>query len=427
MQVRELIQIKIESLNYSANAVGKYDEFVVFVPYGVPGDTLLVRITEIKRNYAIGELVEIIQPSQYRCNPPCQHFVEGCGGCQWQHIVYEYQLEWKKDIIIQALKRIGKLGNIPEIKVYSLDNPLHYRNKLRLFSLDKSDKMLIGMRKYNTNNTVPIKECLISNDKINDIIKQLQRELISADNLIDEMGIRSASNNQIMLTCSYSKNNRSTKAIINHLKSLPNISSLYSIINDSLHLENGKPTIVENVSNRSYEISSDSFFQVNLCGLEYIIEIVKECLGSDNKIIYDAHCGVGTFALQMADHCGKVWGTDISSSVIELASQNAVNNDIHNAFFRKGSAIRILNSKLDNEKLDAVILDPPRNGCDRLDLQAIIQSKPNKIIYVSCNPTTLARDLHEINKAGYELIRIAMVDMFPMTYHLETIAFCVSK
>jgi 23S rRNA (uracil1939-C5)-methyltransferase len=427
LQVRELVQLKIESLNYSVNAVGKANGFVVFVPCGVPGDTLLTRIIEIKRNYAIGEMVEMIDPSPYRCQPSCVHFSEGCGGCQWQHIAYDHQLEWKKDIIRQALQRIGKMEYLPEIEVYSEQDPLHYRNKLRLFPITIFGKMLLGMKKHNTHKVIPINECSISSYTINDIISTFQRELSSSESSLTELGIKVTDTNQVMLTCTCAKNNRSTKALFTRLSSIFKKASIYSIINDKLLLEHGTPTVTENVSGKSYLIGPDSFFQVNRYGLKSLIDIAKECMGLGNKLILDAHCGVGTFALQIADACDEVWGIDISSTAIELADQNAVENQIDNAFFRKGSAVRILNSRLNNEKLDAVILDPPRDGCDKLDLLAIINSQPEKILYISCNPTTLARDLREICNAGYKLLRLAMVDMFPMTYHLETVAFCVRE
>lgn len=424
MQVRELIQLKIESLNYSTNAVGRSNGFIVFVPYGVPGDTLLTRIVQIKKNYAIGEMVEIITPSPYRTQPPCVHFSKGCGGCQWQYIIYDHQLHWKKDIVLQALKRIGKLEHMPEAEIFPSANPFGYRNKLRLFTVSQYGNMLLGMKKFSTHNVVPIKKCPIANDSVNEALALSQKEILSSDSTISELTIRATNFGDVMLTCLCARNNRATKETIESLARIPNIKSLYSIVNDKSRLEYGNTYITESILGKRYRIGVDSFFQVNNHGLTNLIEITKDCVGNDSNFILDAHCGVGTFAIQLAELCDQVWGIDISSSSIELAIKNASDNNIENATFRKGSAIRILNGSLSNKKLDAVILDPPRSGCDKPDLLSIIHSQPKKIVYISCNPTTLARDLNEISQAGYKLKRLAVIDMFPMTYHLETLVFC---
>lgn len=423
LKVRDIFQIKIESLNYSASAVGKIDGFVVFVPYAIPGDDLLVRITQVKRNYAIAEIVEIITPSEYRCHPPCTHFSEGCGGCQWQHITYEHQVEWKKDVIIQALQRIGKMENIPDIETYIGNERLHYRNKLRVFP--SSNKKLLGLRKYNTHVVVPIKECLISDHKINTLSHIFQGELFSQDSNLSEFGIRVSSKGQIILSCIYNRYGYSFKSEINNLSHISDVASIFSCTRlNKLSLEYGISNISNNICGINYRVGPDSFFQVNPYGLQNLINIVKSWIGNDNKLILDAHCGVGTFALQTASYCDMVWGTDVSLSAIELARINAADNGIKNTRFRKGTMVNVLNNELRDEKLGVMILDPPREGCEKADMQALIRANPQKIVYVSCNPTTLARDLRELKVAGYNLLRLVMVDMFPMTYHLETVALC---
>ena len=424
LNVGEIVQIKIESLNYSANAVGKIDGFVVFVPYGVPEDTLIVRIVQVKRNYAIAEIVEVISSSPYRFIPPCIHFLERCGGCQWQHIEYNHQIEWKKDIIRQALQRIGKLENIPEIEIYAGDNQFHYRNKLRVFPVP--DNTLLGLRKHNTHEVVPIKECLISDHKINTLSQVFQGKLFSQDSTLNELGIRVSSEGQIMLSCAYDRDSSIIKLEIDKLSRIQDVVSIFSSIGSHKpSCKYGVSTITENAFGISYRIGSDSFFQVNRYGLQSLINIVKNWIGDGNKLILDAHCGVGTFTLQIANSCEVLWGTDVSLSAIELARINASDNGVKNTRFRKGTMADVLNVKLRGEKLDVIILDPPREGCEKSDMKALIQTNPAKVIYISCNPTTLARDLHELSNAGYKLLKLAMVDMFPMTYHLETVAFCV--
>jgi len=421
LSVGEIIQVKVESLNYSANSVCRIDGFVVFVPYGTPEDTLLVKIVQIKQNYATAEIVEVISPSPYRSQPPCIHFLEGCGGCQWQHVTYKCQIEWKKDIISQALQRIGKLEHIPEIELYTRDEQLHYRNKLRLFPA--SNKMLLGLRKHNTHEVVPIKECLISDYKINTLSHVFQGNIFSSNSTLNELGIRVSSDGLIMLSCLYDRDSSIIESEIDKLSHIPDVASIFTSVGHyKPSCEYGISNITENICGINYRIGLDSFFQVNTYGLKSLINILKNWIGNGNKLILDAHCGVGTFAFQIANLCDTVWGTDVSPSAIEFANKNAIDNGIKNVHFRKGTMAYVLNGELKDENLDFAILDPPREGCEKADIQALIQANPKKILYVSCNPTTLARDLYELRDAGYDLIKLAMVDMFPMTYHLETVA-----
>lgn len=277
LNIGDQIKLKIESLNYSPNAVGRHSGFVVFVPFGVPEDELLVKITQVKKNFAIANLTQIISPSKHRISPPCPHYLQGCGGCQWQHIAYEYQINWKQDIIIQALQRIGKFKRLPDIQIYT-NNQFHYRNKLRLFPANKKGKLLFGMRKYNSHKIVPIKECLISNNEINSLGKVFQGEILTPDSHISELGIKT-STGQIMLLCTYNKENLFIGKEAEMLSHIPDVKSIFTRTEESkFRLRYGIDTIEENIGGISYKIGSDSFFQVNPQGLMNIIEIVKDCI-----------------------------------------------------------------------------------------------------------------------------------------------------
>jgi 23S rRNA (uracil1939-C5)-methyltransferase len=438
LDIGQIVELEVESLNYSADAVGKVDGFVVFVKGGVPGDKLLVEITRIKKNYAVAEMLEVLSPSPYRCQPPCVHFLEGCGGCQWQHIEYDHQLYWKEEIIRQALIRIGKLEDIPKIQVCGMNSPFHYRNKLRVFVAQNSSNLhflrgekglRFGMRRQGSHDVVPIRGCFISDRTINSLNPVFSGKVFFNHSMISEMDIRtSVESGQIMLLCTYEQNDEEIQADIDKLATMPGVSSvLYRVGSDSFNLGYGKPYIEERVGNIKYKIEPDSFFQVNSAGLYKLIQLVREFAGKRNGVVLDAHCGVGTFALQIADLSQIVWGTDISHSAIALASVNAENNDISNARFREGTAYDIIDNELRDTEIDLVILDPPRKGCEKKDLEALTEVLTGKIIYISCNPTTFARDIKELRKAGYTLLRLAMVDMFPMTYHLELVALCGLK
>lgn len=425
----ELTEITVESLSYSAHAVGRVDGFVVFVSGGVPGDKVLARITEVKKNHAFADLVEVLSASPHRCQPPCAHFTEGCGGCQWQHIAYEYQLESKKEVIRQALKRIGKLEDIPEMEVYGMESPLHYRNKLTLFRTRNGE--MFGTRRPGSHEVVPIRECPISKPMINALSPLFQGEGISAGSNVDKINIRCSDKyDQVMLLCVCQQDMPFMAADVDKLANLPGVASIFHCVESrsgrlgKFTLEYGEQVIREEVRGIEYRIAPECFFQVNKSGLEKLVDLVREFAGMDNNLVVDAHCGVGTFGLQVADISDAVMGRDVSPPAVALAKSNAEDNGITNALFDVGNISHLLGRQLRRANVDLVILDPPRQGCEKADLRALIRSQPKKVIYVSCNPTTLARDLHELANAGYQLLKLALVDMFPMTYHLETVALC---
>ena len=222
MRAGELIEIEVESLNYSARSVGRSKGFVVFVNGGVPGDKLVARITQVKKSYAIADIVRIVNTSPHRQEPACKHFIEGCGGCQWQHIDYEYQLIWKKEIIRQALQRIGGLEELPEIDVRHAGDSFSYRNKLRLFRVE--DGRGLGMRVAGTHRVVPISACLISSRSINTVLANIA---FSSNDWFDELTIRSSHTNGDTMVI-YAGPNKSTSALedIEKLKSISHLSSI---------------------------------------------------------------------------------------------------------------------------------------------------------------------------------------------------------
>jgi len=430
--VGQQIEMEIKSLSYSPRGVGDVDGFVVFVDDTVAGDTVLARVTQVKKNYAVADLVEVISASPHRCQPPCAHFVEGCGGCQWQHITYEYQLQSKEAIVRQALKRIGKLEDIPEIEIRGMETPLHYRNKLTLFREKGSG--VFGPLRLGTHAVVPISECPVSTPMINAMSPIFAGKVFSAGSKISKINIRSSDKyGQIMLLCVYEEDVPVAAADIDRLSELPGVASIFRCVESrgkllgKFALEYGEPVIREEVRGIEYKIGPECFFQVNISGLEEIIDLVREFAGADNNLVVDAHCGVGMFTLQVADISSAVLGIDISPPAVKLAQSNAKDNGIANALFNTNRACYLLGEQLRHAGVDLVILDPPRQGCEKADLRGLISAQPEKVIYVSCNPTTMARDLHELVNAGYELLRLAMVDMFPMTYHLEVVALCARE
>lgn len=425
LNVGDIISIDVESLNYSPYSVGRKDRFVVFVDGGVPGDKLKVRIIERKKNYAIAELLEVIVPSEHRVEPPCKHFLEGCGGCQWQHVYYGYQVFWKKEILKQSLVRIGRLGEFPEITINPAVKQLHYRDRFRLSPTISQDKLLFGMNRHNSHQVVPIERCLIAVDQINTLSPIFVGDVVPITSHISELGIyASPETGQLMLYCSYDKADPSeVEADVSNLSKLSSVSSIYAYYKKGARFElmHGNETISRVVKRIEYMIGPDTFFQVNVEGAKNMVELVRRYVPEGCNLVIDAHCGVGTFALQVADLSARVYGTDISASAIKLARANANHNGIQNVSFIEGNISKLIGSQVSKNAIDVVILDPPRGGCQKSDLNSLLSAKPPRIVYISCNPTTLARDINRIVRTGYEVKEISIIDMFPMTYHIECI------
>lgn len=425
LNVGDVINIDIESLNYSPYSVGRKNGFVVFVDGGVPGDKLKVRIINRKKNYAIAELLEVITPSEHRIEPPCKHFLEGCGGCQWQHVDYLYQTSWKKEILRQSLIRIGRLSEFPEIRISPATKQLNYRDRFRLSPTIVQNKLLFGMNRHNSHQVVPIERCLLAVDQVNMLSPIFVGEAIPLTSHISELSIyASPETGQMMVCCSYDKADPTEAEVdAENLSKHGPISSIYAYYKkgSTYELKRGKETISRVIKRIEYMIGPDTFFQVNAEGAKNMVELVRRYIPDGCDLVIDAHCGVGTFALQIADLSARTYGTDICASAIKLARANATLNGIQNVFFIEGNISKLIGSRVPKDAIDVVILDPPRGGCQKDDLKSLISAKPSRIIYISCNPTTLARDLNQIVKTGYEIKEISMIDMFPMTYHVECI------
>jgi 23S rRNA (uracil1939-C5)-methyltransferase len=287
------------------------------------------------------------------------------------------------------------------------------------------------MRRFNSHEVVPIRECLISNPVISNLSSIFRGEVFAAKSNIDKINIRCSDKyNQIMLLCIYQQDAPVIPVDVHKLEDIPGVVSVFRCVESGsghlgkFTLEYGEPVIREEVRGIEYRIGPECFFQVNKLGLEKLVHLVRDFAGTDNNLVVDAHCGVGTFALQIADISDVVIGRDVSPPAVALAQSNAEDNGITNASFDVGRVSQLFGKKLHDADIDLVVLDPPRQGCEKTDLRGLIRAQPKSVIYVSCNPTTMARDMHELTNAGYQLLRLAMVDMFPMTYHLETVALC---
>lgn len=419
--VGDLHEIHLSDLAYSADAVGHIDGIVTFVHRGAPGETAKVEITQVKKRHLRARINEILSPSSDRRPPPCSYFSTGCGGCQWQHINLDSQLDAKTRVFIEALNRIGGLSSLPDVTRHPAPQPLAYRNHIRLTVTAVRPQVEFGFKQEESHDVVPIDRCEIALPTINSALPQVANLIKNLRCFrVDELTLRtSATTGKIMVILVFPKRYKPSLKLAD--KDLANYPAIHSVYVQSG--ERGKPTWVagkqtlsETTSGLCFEIGPETFFQNNLAGLGQLVEIVRHHVQANPPTVaIDAHCGVGAFTLPVAQNAKATFGLDLQAEAVTLATRNAKTNGITNANFRVGHL-----AKLGSVKADLIVLDPPRNGCWREDLEAIERIAPQHILYISCNPTTLARDLSKL-RASYEIASLDLVDLFPMTYHFETV------
>ena len=430
--------IKIHNLGSSGEGVGKLGEFIIFVEGALPGEEILAEIVTRKKNYAVGRLIQVVKPSNERIKPFCPLYND-CGGCQLQHLSYSAQLNWKRQQIIDAVERIGKLNGVEIFETLGMENPLRYRNKMQ-FPVGKGLK--IGCYARGSHKIIDTQACMIQNelnDKIlnavRNVAKKFQIQPYNEDThkgfLRHVMG-RIGFNGEFMIVLvTATKNFPNEKNFVRALvKELPNVTSIQQnvqtfknnvILGRDTRILYGKATIHDKIGNFTFNISARSFFQVNTVQAEILYKTAlnfAELHG--HETIIDAYCGTGTISLFMARKARKVIGIEVVSSAIADAKRNARENNIRNAEFMVGDAVKVLPRIF--EAANVVIVDPPRAGCDKKVLETFAGMNPEKIIYVSCNPATLARDLKILYELGYRTKKIQPFDMFPFTSHVESVA-----
>lgn len=414
-------EIQLTDLTYSASAVGRINGIVTFVYRGAPCETARVEIAEVKKRHLHARINEIISPSPDRCLAPCAYFDAGCGGCQWQHVNVETQLDAKARVLIDALNRIGGLSSLPEVKRHPAPQPLGYRNNIRLTVTTIRPNVEFGFKQEGSHDVLPIDRCEIAMPEINRALPQVA-DLIA--NLrcfrVEEFTLRtSATTGEVILILIFPKKHKPRlKFTDRDLQDYPAIHSVYIQSGERgkpLQLA-GKRTLSEASGGLSFEIGPETFFQNSLAGLEQLIDIVRHySLANPPTVVIDAHCGVGAFTLIVAQSAKAAFGLDLQTEAVALATSNAKINGITNTDFRAGHL-----AKLGSVKADMVLLNPPRSGCWSEDLEVLDRIAPQHLLYISCNPTTLARDLSKLS-ASYEVTSLDLVDLFPMTYHFETV------
>lgn len=444
----------IISQGYEGEGIAKIDnKYPIFIEGALKGEKVKVRIVKVNKNFAYGKLMEVLEPSEERVNPPCAIY-KRCGGCKLQHASYKAQLDFKWDRVKDCVSKIGKLD--PSIVKYPLgmENPWRYRNKVQLPIGLINGEVKIGFFAPRSHDIIDMESCLIQ-DEIGDKVVKLTREWIEKFNIrpynvdgeYDEKGIvrhimirRGFTTNEVMIVLVTNGENLPHKEAFVDLmvKNIPGIKSVIQNINSKktnviLGLESktlwGEDTISDYIGDFRFNISPLSFFQVNPIQTEVLYGKALEYANlTGNEEVFDAYCGTGTITLFLSQKAKKVYGVEIIPQAIDNAWINAKENKVENVEFFVGESEVVIPDLINKGvKADVVVVDPPRKGCDKKLLDAITNIDAKKIVYVSCDPSTLGRDLKVLEENGYKTLEVQPVDMFPNTAHIENVALLIKK
>lgn len=444
----------IISQGYEGEGIAKIDnKYPIFIEGALKGEKVKVRIVKVNKNFAYGKLMEVLEASEERVNPPCAIY-KRCGGCKLQHASYKAQLDFKWDRVKDCVSKIGKLD--PTIVKYPLgmENPWRYRNKVQLPIGLINGEVKIGFFAPRSHDIIDMESCLIQ-DEIGDKVVKLTREWIEKFNIrpynvdgeYDEKGIvrhimirRGFTTNEVMivLVTNGEKLPHKEEFVDLMVKNIPGIKSVIQNINSKktnviLGLESktlwGEDTISDYIGDFRFNISPLSFFQVNPIQTEVLYGKALEYANlTGNEEVFDAYCGTGTITLFLSQKAKKVYGVEIIPQAIDNAWINAKENKVENVEFFVGESEVVIPDLINKGvKADVVVVDPPRKGCDKKLLDAITNIDAKKIVYVSCDPSTLGRDLQVLEENGYKTLKVQPVDMFPNTAHIENVALLIKK
>ena len=443
--------VDIVDIGQGGVGIGKFEGFTVFVDGGLVKDKIKVKITKSKKNYAVGDIVEIIEPSPYRVERKCSKELKDCGGCQIQELDYQEQLNLKTNEVRQVISRIGKLDDVVIHDAIGMEEPFRYRNKAQFPIQKVNGAPVIGFYKKKSHDIIPTDQCIIQHD-VNDKIIQIIKTYIRAY----KVSIYDEKTHTGVLRHLVTKVGFTTKEVMVVLvangRKLPYLNELASVLAENIP---GFKTLVVNVNrektnvilgnenrivygdgkindyigNLVFEISPLSFFQVNPVQTEVLYNKALEYANlGENDTVFDIYCGIGTISLFLAQKAKKVYGIEIVDEAIKDAKRNAALNKLDNVEFYVGKAEEVVPKMYkQGKRANVVVVDPPRKGCDEKVLDTLVSMEPDRVVYVSCNPSTLARDLNYLNERGYKCKEVQPVDMFPHSVHIENVALIVKE
>ena len=446
--------LDIVAEGYEGEGIAKVDGYPIFINGALKGEKVKVKIVKIKKNYAYGKLIEVIDHVEGRVEPACSHY-KRCGGCSVQHMNYKKQLDFKWERVKDCVSRLG--GVNAELVKYPLgmkENPYRYRNKVQLPIGKVKDEVVIGFYAPRSHDIVDISKCLIQ-DEVADKVAEITKRWINKYNIVPATIDGEFNSNgiarHIMIRKGFKTNEVmvvlvSTKIEVPHIEEfkkmiLDEVKNVKSIIlnvnpkNTNVILGEecitlyGEDVITDYIGDFKFNISPLSFFQVNPVQTEVLYNKALEYANlSGEEVVFDAYCGTGTITLFLSQKAKKVYGVEIIEPAIINAVENAKVNSVDNAEFFVGKSEEVIPKLIDDGiKADVIVVDPPRKGCDIKLLNSITESKPERIVYVSCDPSTLGRDLKILESNGYNTVEVQPVDMFPHTSHVETVCLLSKK
>lgn len=457
-QKNDIVILDIIDLGTEGEGIGRIEGYTLFVKDAIIGDTVKACVMKTKKNFGYARLMEIITPSPYRVEPVCA-VARQCGGCQLQHCSYEKQLAWKEEKVKNCLSRIGGFGeSILMEPILSMDEPYHYRNKAQFpVGVNKEGKLIAGFYAGRTHSIIENTDCVIQHPCNREIVETVLRFMgeygITAydekshtglvRHILTRVGVntgevmvclvingdalpKSQEFVKYMLDCPLQGTEPEQKLCMKSICLNCNKERTNVILGQKIEILYGKGYIEDTIGEIVYQISPLSFYQVNPHQMKRLYETALEYADlQGGEVVWDLYCGIGTISLFLAKKAAKVCGVEIVPQAIEDARKNARINHIENAEFFVGAAEEVVPAQYDRSngglKADVVVLDPPRKGCDEKLLQTVIRMQPEKIVYVSCDPATLARDLRYLCDRGYELKKVRACDMFGQSFHVETV------
>lgn len=449
IRVGQQMTLTIKSLGINGEGIGYYKRKIVFVEKALPGEVVHAEVTDVKETYAVARLVRVVERSPARVEPPCPVYEE-CGGCSLQHMDYQAQLASKRELVIESLRKYARLENPPVAETIGMENPWGYRNKAQFQVGRQNGRLVAGLYQTGSHRLVDLESCRVQHEATNEIVRtarQVMEELgIPAYDERKRTGVirtivaRAAfatGETQLTLVTATEEIPRVKELILELRTRLPGLVSIVQNVNrkktslvfgDTTRQLWGRPSIAEQLGELSFDLSARAFFQLNPEQTRKLYEEVKKAAGlTGSELVLDLYCGTGTIALWLAPYAREVRGIELIPEAVEDARRNAEKNGAANATFHVGRA-EVLMPKWARQgvKPDVVVVDPPRTGLDDALIRSLLEVQPQRIVYVSCNPSTLGKDVAKL-LARYELVSAQPLDMFPHTSHVESVTLLTLK
>lgn len=452
----DIVKVHIEDMGVNGEGIGKIDGYTLFIKDSIVGDFVEAKITKPSKNYAYARLMSVITPSKDRVEPKC-NVAKACGGCQIQEMDYQAQLAYKKEKVRNNIKRIGGINDFDIEDTIGMEVPFRYRNKAQYpVGMDRDGNIIMGFYAGRTHSIIEQTDCLIGdevNEKILNIIKEfmIKNDIRPYDEttgkgLLRHILIRKGHYTGEIMVCLVINGEKlkNSNELVDKLLEIEGMTSISLSVNTKntnvimgLKIINlyGEGFITDYIGDIKFNISPLSFYQVNPVQTQRLYGKALEFAGlTGDETVWDLYCGVGTISLFLAKSAKQVYGVEIIPEAIDDARNNAKVNNIENAEFFVGKAEEVLPEYYENKKreginatADVIVVDPPRKGCDEKLLETIIKMQPDKVVYVSCDSATLARDLKYLTGNGYKLEKVQPVDMFPHSVHVETVCLLSRK